>query len=156
MGYFDRITIQKEYSYFSENLPVRTDGENFFIFTTYKPLSIYSIHVFDGSTMPLRQLSVADYKVSDANPYCIILTADMALNPVVSVYYQHQLEFHVLDFPHEVRASWKKNKESGQLERTRLPIQAVARRTHLIVSEKPNFDGSGVILNDNIQMKVVE
>lgn len=29
MGYFDRITIQKEYSYFSENLPVRTDGENF-------------------------------------------------------------------------------------------------------------------------------
>ena len=156
MGYFDRITIQKEYSYFSENLPVRTDGENFFIFTTYKPLSIYSIHVFDGSTMPLRQLSVADYKVSDANPYCIILTADMALNPVVSVYYQHQLEFHVLDFPHEVRASWKKNKESGQLERTRLPIQAVARRTHLIVSEKPNFDGFGVILNDNIQMKVVE
>ena len=111
--------------------------------------------MFESSTEPLRQLSPTDYKISDANPYCVILTANMSLNPVVSIYYQHQLNFMYWTFPMK-SGLWKKNKETGQLERTRLPIQAVARRTHLIVSENLILMDRELFLNDNIQMKISE
>lgn len=40
--------------------------------------------------------------------------------------------------------------ESGQLNKIELPVQAIVRRSHLIAMEKPNFDGSGVIYNEDV------
>lgn len=152
LGFFDKITIKKEYSYFSENLVVRKGGLDLFVFTTYKPTEVISIHRFVSSTEKLVQVTA--FQQSTDNPYCTVLenNPNIQEGDVVSVYYKYELQFNVLDFPHIVRASWIKDKSTGQLVRTELPIQAIARQCHLIASEKPNFDGSGVILNDNIEM----
>lgn len=152
LGFFDKITIKKEYSYFSENLVVRRGGLDLFVFTTYKPTEVISIHAFKNSSEKLIQIT--GYEQNQDNLYCIILENNPAIKEgdVLSVYYKYELQFNVLDFPHIVRASWIKDKATGQLVRTELPIQAIARQCHLIASEKPNFDGSGVILNDNIEM----
>ena len=54
-----------------------------------------------------------------------------------------------MDLPHEIRASLGKDKLSGQFEILKMPIQAIGRRTHLIDMQRPNFDGSGIIFNDD-------
>lgn len=149
-GYFDRITLKNEYSYFSENLIVRRNESNIFVFTTYKPIELISLHIFISSAQKLVKLS--NFTINPNNPYCIILDEselEDSTSGVVSVYYKHEPQYHILDFPHEVRASWVKNKSTGSLEKIQLPVQAIARRSHLI-DIRPNFDGSGVIENDNI------
>lgn len=151
MGYFDRITIDGEISYFSEKVEVRgSKSFGFFCFLTYKPINILSVHAFDSSAKKL--IRIDDFGINPNNPYSVLLRGidDMPFSGVVSIYYKHEIEYHVLDFPHEVRASWAKNKSTGELEKIQLPIQAIARRSHLIAMEVPNYDGSGVVVNDNI------
>lgn len=150
LGYFDRVTIKKEYSYYSECLSLRKNATNTFVFTTYKPIEIIAIHLFVDSNQKLLKLSKNDYYINPDNPYCIIFNEDISQEQIASVYYKHELEYHILDLPHEVRASWVKDKKTGELNRIELPVQAVARRSHLIAIEKPNFDGGGTIVNDNI------
>lgn len=150
LNYFDRVTIKKEYSYFSENLIIRHNVANQFVFTTYKPIIILSVHIFISSNEKLLKLEETDYHISSDNPYCIVFDTELPDDKAVSIYYKHEPEYHVLDLPHEIRASWKKDKKTGLLERIQLPVQAIARRSHLIAIEKPNFDGSGVIYNDNL------
>lgn len=151
LGYFDRITLKNEFSYFSENLLIRKNETNSFVFTTYKPVSIYSIHVFITSTQKLKKIE--NYTINTNNPYCISID-ESELEGIgsdsVSVYYKHEPEYHVLDYPHEVRASWKKDKATGSLVPIELPVQAIARRSHLIAVSRPNFDGTGIIENDNL------
>lgn len=148
LSYFDRITIKKEYCYFSENLSIRNFDGNIFVFTTYKPIDIVSIHLFNSPSEKLIKIPSNEYFINPDNPYCIIFTRDLSDKVVASVYYKHEPEYHVIDLPHDIRASWVTNKDTGAEERIRLPLQAIARKSHLI-SGRPNYDGSNVIINDN-------
>lgn len=151
LGYFDRIVLKNEYSYFSENLTIRRSNTDSFVFTTYKPMNVISIHVFISSIQKLKKIT--KYTINPDNPYCILINEEELEgigSSVVSVYYKHEPEYHVLDFSHEVRASWQKDKATGGLIPMQLPIQAIARRSHLIAVSRPNFDGTGIIENDNL------
>lgn len=148
LSYFDRITIKKEYSYYSENAVIRHYNMNTFVFTTYKPVDVVSIHLFDSPTEKLIKMSSVDYEINPENPYCITFTGDVLGKSVASIYYKHEPEYFVLDLPHAIRASWATNKDTGKEERIRLPLQAIARLAHLCVF-RTNYDGSGVIINDN-------
>lgn len=148
LGYFNRITFETEYSYFSENLEIREMNGEFFVFTTYRVIDLISLHTFISSTEKLSKTNQAH--INPENPYCLILDFEPPMNGVVSVYYKHRVEGHILDIVHEVRASWETSKIKGSLQKIQLPVQAIVRRSHLIAIEKPNFDGSGVIINDNI------
>lgn len=150
LGYYDRLTIQKEYSYFSELCEIRQIGDVFFIFTTYSPIDIYSVYIFVQNNEKLTRIN---YEKNPNNKYSIILPdlTTQSVSGVVSIYYKHEIEYHVLDYPHEVRMSWNKDKKTGKAFKIELPIQAIARRTHFIISEKPDYDGTGVILNDDVR-----
>lgn len=149
LSYFDRIKFMSEISYFSENLEIRSDGDVYFVFTTYQIESLLGMYIFVSSNEKLQKTNAAH--VSENNPYCLILDLDeLPSNNCISVYYKHCPEYHVLDLPHEIRSSWNTNRKTGQMFEIKLPLQAIARRSHLIAIEKPNFDGSGVIINDNI------
>lgn len=149
VGYLDRFTIKDEYSYFSENLIVRKVNEDLFVFTTYKPINLISIHGFISSKEKL--FVTENNTINPDNPYCIIINdSRIKEGDVVSVYYKHELTYRVIDIPHIVRASWAKNKSTGIEEKIQLPIQVVGRLCHLISLDKPNFDGSGIITNDNV------
>lgn len=150
LSYFDRITIKKEYSFYSENLVIRQYNNFVFVFTTYKPVDIVSIHLFNSPSEKLIKMTSDQYSINPDNPYCIILDAITAEEKMIaSVYYKHEPEYHVIDIPHDIRASWVTNKDTGADERIRLPLQAVARRSHLIAVGKPDFNGTGYIQNDN-------
>lgn len=150
MSYLDRVTIEKEFSYYSENLVIRKNETNSFVFTTYKATDVKAIYLFISSSEKLFKLDKNDYSINPNNPYCIIFNEDLSEEQIASVYYQHNPQYLILDLPHEIRASWVKDKKTGELNRIELPVQGIGRRCHLINIEKPNFDGGGTIINDNI------
>lgn len=149
LSWFDRVTFETEYSYFSENLEIRQSnkGENF-VFTTYKPVEVLAIYTFIDSGEKLNK--TAAYRVSSDNPYCLILDEEPPMNGCLSVYYKHCPEYHVIDLPHEIRASWNADRTTSVQKKIQLPIQAIARRSHLIDVSKPMFNGTGLIRNDDV------
>lgn len=147
LSYFARVTFKNEYSYYSENLEIRTMNGQSFVFTTYRIVELRSIHTFVSSTQKLNVTTQAH--VDKNNPYCLILDFEPPVNGIVSVFYKHAVEAHVIDIPHNIRASWTVDKKTGQMNKIQMPVQAIVRRSHLIAIEKPNFGGGGVIYNDN-------
>lgn len=154
ISYFDRVTVEDEYASFTEMLVARqmNDNEEVAVFLSYAPLSdgIVGVYIFKNSDSPLIKLNPSTYYISPVNPYCLMFTKGNVLDGMgVSVLYKHRVEYHIIDMPHEIRASLGKDKKSGQFQILKMPIQAIGRRTHLIDMQRPNFDGSGIILNDD-------
>lgn len=147
LNFYDRITLEKEYSYFSENLNIHRLSEFAFVFTTYKPIDVVSIYLFTSPTEKLIKMNPSDYEISTDNPYCIKFNIDMSLYVVASIYYKHQVQLHLIDKPHMIRSSWATNKTTGAQEKIRLPLQGIARLSHLIAGNKVNYDGTGFIDN---------
>lgn len=153
LSYFDRVTVEDEYAQFTEMVVTRMFAEDTVgAFLSYAPLEggIVAAYIFKDSTSPLVKLNSSVYYISDKNPYCILFKkGNVPAGVGVSVLYRHRVEYHVVDLPHEIRASLGKDKISGQFEILKMPIQAIGRRTHLIDMQRPNFDGSGIIFNDD-------
>lgn len=153
LSYFDRITVEDEYAQFTEMVVSRKMAEDTIgIFLSYAPLEdgIVSVYIFKDSTSPLIKLNPSVYSISPNNPYCIVFKKGNVPEGVgVSILYKHRVEYHIIDLPHEIRASLGKNKTSGQYEILKMPIQVIGRRTHLIDMQRPNFDGGGIIYNDD-------
>lgn len=149
LSWYDRVTFETEYSYYSENLIIRKGSQGvYFVFTTYKPVQVLAIYTFVNSNQKLNKTMA--YHINPDNPYCLILDEEPPENGCLSVYYKHCPEYHVIDLPHEIRASWKMERTTGKQEKIQLPIQAIARRSHLIDVSKPMFDGSGLMRNDDV------
>lgn len=148
MSYYDRVTINKEFNSFNEICEVKS-ADQYFIFTIYRPTNLQAIYVFVGPKQRLRKLSSAEYHISKINPYVIIFDIDMSKYEVVSCVYTHELQYFIIDFPHDVRSSLNKTKK-GDFEKTSLPKSAIARRLHLSrIQQAPNYDGSGIIDNND-------
>lgn len=148
ISYYNRITLTEDRSIFSEALPVREYAGGYYVFTTYAPIDIYECYIYQGPTLPLLKLEKGSYSISKTNPYVVNFdfTKTLPLNLMVTVDYKHRLEYHIIDIPHEVRSS-RKMSRGGKLEQIKMPIQGIARRSHLITGIKPNVDGTGVIVN---------
>ena len=151
ISFFDRMTVEDEYATFTEMVVAREMVENeVAIFTSYAPIEIDAVFIFKDSYSPLIKLEPSVYQISGVNPYCIQFDQGNVQPGVgVSVIYKHRVEYHIIDLPHEIRASLQSNKQTGSLEIIKMPIQVVGRRTHLIDIQRPNFDGSGIIHNDD-------
>lgn len=147
LSYYDRLTIKKEYASFSEVIPIRTSDSNYFIFTIYQPTNIEAIYLFEGPTQKLKKLTTSDYHISELNPYVIIFDIDVHDYEAVSVLYNHELQYYLIDFPHEVRTSLKKNTD-GVFERVPLPKNAIARRLHLGTLNAATYDGTGGLITN--------
>ena len=71
-----------------------------------------------------------------------LTTAPSGFNGTISIRYTHQIQYNIIDLPHELRSSFELNRE-GAYQIMNLPMNAVARRSHLIVVEKMDYDGTG-------------
>ena len=152
--YFDRITLINDYSIFSEVLTTRYDSatDTNFAFTSYKVTEIQDAFFYVSDSLPLQKLEVGvDIEIkADSQGY--ILQINTALpanfNSKLSVRYKHNVQYNVIDLPHEIRRSYKVN-ENGADQKILLPIHGVARRVHdiSVFGNIPNFDGSGIIDN---------
>lgn len=125
-----------------------------FIFTSYPVNRVNSIFIFNGASNPLILLSPEDYEVSPANPYVVKLNHefDEDFNNVVSIDYNHNIQYNVVDLPHDVRSSTKMN-NMGRNEVLKLPIQAIAQKSHYITGDSPKYDGTGIQDNSYLPKK---
>jgi hypothetical protein len=149
--FYNRITLKEEFTTFSETLKLNVSGDEGWCFCTYAPIQFYGVYVFVADNQPLVKISEAAYSVSTDNKYCVKF--DMTQFPAefvnysISVSYKHRIEYKIIDVPHEVRSSLKQSTK-GSFEQIKMPLQGVARRSHLIIQDRPNYDGGGVIEND--------
>lgn len=151
LSFMDKVTLLGKYSIFSENLTVRktNDGTGTFVFTTYKVGEITAIYVFSAEDSPLVKLSSSDYSLSSENKSVInINLGAVPDNMQVSVFYKHEIQYNVIDLPHEIRASYIRDK-NGAEQRIFLPMNAVARRSHFLLGEGMNFNGNGTQNNSD-------
>lgn len=146
MSFYDKITFVDKVGDFSENLLVRSNstGDDF-VFTTYKVKSITDIFIFENSSSKLRKLTSEEYSIN-ANNNCVIdlviTDKSVTFNGSISIRYKHEIQFNIIDLPHELRASWEMDK-NGTYKLISLPMNAIARRSHLIPVERMNYDGTG-------------
>ena len=150
VSYFNRVKIEDEYANFTEMAVARLmTGDEVAVFLSYAPIEVISVWIYQAPDSKLVRLSPSAYTVPENNPYCLKFSKGNVLDGAgVSVLYRHRVEYHIIDMPHEIRASLGKNKLSGQFEILKMPVQSIGRRTHLIDIQRPNYDGSGIIYND--------
>jgi hypothetical protein len=153
-SYMDRITMVNNEtinntSILSENLKIREiEGEDPFIFLTYKPINIESTFIFiNFNTKLVRLIEGTDFVKNEDNPYIISFSYDFPIgfNGTISITYEHELQYHVLDMPHDVRNSYKVNNE-GKDEQLTLPVMAIARKA-FNVFEKTDYGDTGMVDN---------
>lgn len=151
IGYFNRVTIEDEYASFTEMMKVREiSPNNYTIFTSYAPIEIISGWIYNGPDSPLIKLEKEQLTMNPNSPYSIIVAhEDIEEGVGVSLVYNHRVEYHVIDMPHEIRSSLQREKSTGRFSIIRMPVQSIMRRTHLINVSKSDYNGSGIIYNDD-------
>lgn len=150
----DKITVLGSTSQMSEVVRRRRkpveDLFDDFVFLSYKPREILSVFMFNGDNNSLIKLLPSQYSINGNNPFVLDLSRNITYptnyNNSISVYYSHEVAYNVVDLPHDMRMSVRKN-DMGQLEDTTLPIQGVARLSHLALGTAPVRDGTGLIDN---------
>lgn len=66
-------------------------------------------------------------------------------NLTLSVRYYHKLQYYVLDIPHTIRNSYRKDSQ-GRDELQKLPVNAIARLSHYVIDSQ-NFAGDNIFDN---------
>jgi DNA helicase HerA-like ATPase len=158
LGFMDRITLINDTntyntSIYSEILRVRDVAGTPFVFLSYKPYELekMKVYAFQGDELPLIKLPVSGYSISSNNPYVLEFSYDFStigsFNGIISVTYEHEIQYHILDLPHDVRNSTTVN-ACGQERQIEYPINAIARKAHNVF-EKADRDGTGLINNSD-------
>ena len=144
---YDKITFLSVISKRGEVLDVRTYGDKMFVFLSYKLQQVLDIFYFKSAQEPLVKLQESEYSLVDDNPYVIELNFTPAsnFNNSVTVTYNHYPSYNIVDLPHDLRASSIVN-ALGQIEKIDLPINAVARKSHIVLVGN-DYGGTNVIDN---------
>lgn len=145
LKYFDRITFTGDINEISENIYVRTSSTGkHFCFLSYRVEEILVIFKYKGDDQKLEQIDKTKYTVEDSK--VIFDDGIVTENTSISFTYTFYPQYLVLDIPHQLRGSNRLD-NNGNMEYFKLPIQAVAQRSHTIM-DVTNFSGDGVIYND--------
>lgn len=152
VSFYDRISLIKRradqvpvYGTFSEVLEIRTNSTGgLFVFLTYKIQSVLDILYYSLPNSPLVRIPADKYSINANNPYVLDLAEDIVpTNGVISIRYKHDVQYHVIDLPHEVRYSTDQNSK-GRIDTITMPINAVARRSHILQVARANYSGTGI------------
>lgn len=138
LGEMDRITIindtkNNNTSYISQNLELRDTSENPYVFLSYKPIEIGNVFIYIDENSKLIELNNTEYSIDSANNYILNINLQtLPVNSMISVNYKHEIQYHILDIPHDVRNSFTIN-SNGREEQTLLPINCIARKAHYVL-----------------------
>ena len=150
LSFLDKITLRDRTSVMSEVRPIiESEGERF-IFCSYKVKKVNFIFIFNGDTNKLINITPDDFEVVQNNNFVIKIKDSVNLpvnfNDVISVDYEYNPSYVVVDIPHDIRASFITNNK-GQFEEIILPVQGVARKSHIVLGEPSNYLGNNLIDN---------
>jgi hypothetical protein len=148
----DKVTFKSRTTSHAEVRPLVDAGGNKFVFTSYPVRVIKSVYIFDTESTKLIKLASSKYSILPTNPSIILLTGvtyPSTFNGAVSIDYEHDVSYNVIDMPHEFRSAFIDN-ENGKNTEYYLPVQAVARRSHLVLGVATNYDGNNLLDNSNL------
>lgn len=151
IAFMDRITFSTRMSILSETRPVKTAGAQKFIFTSYRCKEIKSIYIFNTDTSKLIKVPSTQYSIKDGNSMIVELTGityPVNFNGAVSIEYFHNVSYNVVDLTHDFRSTFLIN-DYGQNKEYNLPMQAVIRRSHLVMGEPTNYSGNNLLDNSD-------
>lgn len=157
LSFMSRITLInsatiENRSIYSDVVKVRNLTNKPFVFLAYRPLEIIGVYAFQQTSLPLIKVPSNNYSISEDNPYILDFNYDFDdyiddFNGFITVVYKHELQYHIIDIPHDVRNSYITNSD-GQGEQITLPVNAYARKAQNMY-EIANRDGSGIIDNSD-------
>lgn len=144
LSYMDKITILDSRVMQSQILYPISFGTNYFAYTIYDIDDIVEIFKFVSPSSKLQKLELGIDYTFERNK--ILFTSIPTEDYVVSVRYYHKLVYGVIDIPHVIRNSYRKNKPTGRNELQILPVNAIGRLWHYIVDAQ-NFTGDNIFDN---------
>lgn len=151
ISFFDKITLVDGMSTISEVKPLVQLTEDRFIFCSYKVEKINFLLVFISENQKLMKLTEDDFEIVETNKFIIKIKDSVVLPPNfnggISVDYDFHPSYNIIDIPHDIRASFIVN-HKGQFEEIVLPVQGVARRSHIILGESTNYSGDNLLDNN--------
>lgn len=151
LSYMDRVIIKNSPNLdnkvlYSEVLTLRGSVGSEWVFLSYKPIDLISVHIFQGSDQPLYFLDAACYSIAEENGYVLKFDFDFSsidnFNGVVTILYANQLQYHVLDIPHDIRNSMYIDK-NGKESQIVLPVNAIIRKANNVFDIKDR-QGNGI------------
>lgn len=146
LNYMDKITLLGATAPQSENLLVKDFSGQKYVNTIYGIKSIIDIFKFVDESQPLQLLTKGKDYSFEGNK---ILFNGLQTGESISVSYVHNVQYNVLDLPHDIRQTIVLDSKSRE-QTLLLPISAVARRTHNVL-DAPNFNGDNLF--DNSYLK---
>jgi len=147
----DRVTFSSRQSILSEVKPVLNTGTQKFIFCSYRVKVIRSVYIFNDDTSKLTKLTASQYSIKAGNSSVVELTGityPTVFNGVVTIEYEHEVSYNVVDIPHDFRSAFILN-DRGQNIEYNMPIQAIARRSHIVIGVATNYSGNNLLSNDD-------
>lgn len=146
----DKIVLSDRTSVYSELLQeMEESGGQKFVFTSYPISSIEEVFLFNNTDSKLKKVSDSEYSISGGNPYVLklnILEYPENFNDIVSVRYKHNIQYNVVDLPHDVRFSIELD-PNGKNQPLELPIQAIAQKSEFLTGDSVKYDGTGILDN---------
>lgn len=158
LGYMDKVTILELESWFSEVKNIRISSTNVpFVFTTYEPLRVFELYMFESSDVPLKLLLPDIHYTIEKNkivftPWVVGGTEEEPEyidleNKTITLRYVHAPVYFVIDINRDmVRQKQMVNCAPSADLKTNFPLNCVARRMHYIIEP---VDFTGELLFDN-------
>jgi len=152
LSIMDRAIFKNDYSILSEDKIVRNfddGGIKYFVFLSYEAKEIEDVFVFQGATSPLIRLTSSQYSINTTNGFVLDFDYDFSaitnFSGNVGIRYKHELQYHIVELPHDLRRSFKVD-VSGKEEKLLLPVNGICRVAHQVL-DLANYDGDGIINN---------
>ena len=154
LSFMDKIILKDRYSVMSEVRPVKSvvvgDVTQKFVFTSYPITNVNHVFLYVDESHPLTRLTSAQYSISTDNPYVLKLSSSITyptgFNGVISIDYDHRIQYNVVDIPHDVRTTTYVT-ESGQKKMQEMPISAILQKSQYLTGDSPLYSGIGLLDN---------
>ena len=136
VGYMDKIRLTEGLTSYTEILkPKLYDDGVMRARLRYRPVSVEALFRFNTSSTKLTSLVIPTDLTITGNIVTIDPTLAAIPNLTITIRYQHNPIFIVLDIPRSVIYSESKHHDTKEEDHYSFPVNAVARTMHYVVNE---------------------
>jgi hypothetical protein len=145
ISFMDKITVHDSQSYYSQIINIFDFKDQLMGYTVYNPVIVECAFLFEDSERKLTKLEEGvDFTFRD-NVFLLNEKYKNRSSNTVSITYQHELMYYVIDLNKESRNSLV-IADSGREKEIRLPISGVCRRAHFVLDSQ-NFNQNLILDN---------
>lgn len=156
ISFQDKVTLKSRTGLLNEVKPLLNVVEDAvtrrFLFMSYNVDKIKAVYIFGTDTTNLIKLSPNDFIINEYNRAAIELNDDLVLpnvyNGVMTVEYEYEVSYIAVDIPHEFRSAFVIDDKGKNVE-SNMPMQIIAKRTHLAFNKTAGINGINILNNSD-------